>query len=213
VTRDEASETDSVSVRRDRIDEWLDAEKKLWFRGALQVLADSDNEDGVALAAHDFREILEKLPRVPNERGLKSLTGDLFASWRAMTTRTSSLQEGKWTGTVDESLAMFLEELQRYFETFAADWPGARDEARLYLAERLPEPGEEQAHRLDERARQWVALKNYMAGIAHHGRGDASSFAERHEELEAMLEDLILGTLEKYREIDQLIAGVEVDGG
>jgi hypothetical protein len=102
-------------ARRERIAEWLDDDKARWFAAALRVLSDKDNPDAVALAAHDLREILEKLPRESNERSLKEVTKDLLGTWRSMTATTKALQSGAWTGSIDAPLAGFLENYDAVF--------------------------------------------------------------------------------------------------
>lgn len=196
--------------RRERILEWLAEDRRVWFEAALHVQADYENPDSVALAAHETRELLEKLPRQPNEKPLKVLTNELLDAWQKMVAATATLRDGQWQGDVDDLLAGFLVELQGYFETFRRDWPGARDEARAYLAEQLPGSDESSPHRLDQRAREWVDLRRYMTQVAHHG-SDTSEFAGRFQDTEHALLDVALGSLEKYRQIDQIVRDAEAE--
>jgi hypothetical protein len=195
--------------RTARIAAFLREERQAWYDGALRVLADGDNPDRVALAAHGIREVLEKLPRTPNEKSLKQITGDLEKQWATMIAKTTALVAGSWTGPIDEPLADFLDEVQGFFETFNEDWPGAREEAKRFLERSLPEPDTIEANALDERARRWVSARDYMVGIAHHRASDLTEFDARLREIEDMLIDVALGTLEKYRDIDRMIEEVE----
>jgi len=141
------------------------------YLGALMVFS-SANPDRLALAAHGFRELIEKVPRRLGgvQTGHESMTEQarkLQESWR-QTCGTSKCHQDSWKGEIDEPLRNLLTTLGRF-----VDW---LDQSRLPRMERYARtlqmlddspiylPGSLR----DKPIEEWQALDGHFTTISHH---------------------------------------------
>jgi hypothetical protein len=185
------------------------------YVAALRVLSDENNPDRIALAAHGFRELMEKIPEfleVPtpaNHESLKPKVQELQGHWTAMVRKTKCWAMGAWTGEIDGHLGGFLKRLPAFFDWFAAHNPLRRAEARKVL-QRLNIGSMEVAVPLEEQnVGLWMDLKGYFANAAHHRGGmNPDEFTANLLRLESFLSDrLVPRTFEDFAEIDEIIGG------
>jgi hypothetical protein len=185
------------------------------YVSAFRVLADNNNPDRIALAAHSIRELMEKIPEyleVPmpaHHESLKPKVQELLKHWTSMVGKTKSWALGAWTGEIDGHLGGFLKHLLGFFEWFADHNPLRRAEARNLLR-RLNIGGMEVAVPLEEQnVGLWMELKGYFANTAHH-RGDMNpdEFTDNLLRLETFLSDrLVPRTFDDFAEIDEIVGG------
>lgn len=185
------------------------------YVSALRVLADEDNSDRIALAAHGVRELMEKIPEfleVPtpaHHESLKPKVQELLEHWTSMVRKTKCWAMDAWTGEIDGHLGGFLKRLPAFFEWFAAHNPLRRAEARKLL-QRLNVGGIEVAVPLEEQnVGLWMDLKGYFANTAHHRGGmNPDEFTGNLLRLESFLSDRLLPrTFEDFAEIDEIVGG------
>ena len=87
------------------------------YRAAIAVLNDAVMLDRFALAAHDLRELLEKLlgEEVDLGAGLNAKIGVLEPLWKQAAEQEQASGNGHWTGQVTDSLRAFLVAAQAFF--------------------------------------------------------------------------------------------------
>jgi hypothetical protein len=188
------------------------------YLGGVWVLEDPGNPDGSALAAHSFRELMEKLPKyldVPTKaRGEKlgAKVNELDDSWgRAQT--SACHKNGAWGGEIDTHLSGFLSRLQAFFSWLHEHKPRRKAEAAHTLRQLdasrrgLPNPLEV----LNVKA--WEEMHEFFQAVAHHGKKvDRSEFDQRVGGLESFLvERLVPQTFDDLAEIDALLREGEPD--
>lgn len=99
------------------------------YLGALYVLAQPENPDRFAMAAHNLRELMKRILHVRTEiqEGdvrLGDKVINLRNEWDAAAKATSCLDTaGKWSGPIDKPLARFLGMTVRFFEWFKQHHP------------------------------------------------------------------------------------------
>src|SRR5438105_2713154 len=92
------------------------------YAGGLLVMRQGPNPERLVLAAHSFRELMEKLPPsfdVPDPRGPRDLGSEvknLRAKWDAMMGKTKCREEAVWCGELDGPLRGVLRDLEAFFE-------------------------------------------------------------------------------------------------
>jgi hypothetical protein len=111
------------------------------YLGALRVLSDDTNPDRFALAAHELRELMEKIPQwldfpIRREEGRKSLkerVRDLCVQWNSTLKRTACLHAPRSEPVYGEESggrASTRDDGEEYGEYLAeAIWQGEVDEA------------------------------------------------------------------------------------
>ena len=91
-----------------------------WYLGALYALRNRHNPDRLSQAAQSLRELMEKLPRVVQERDLHVISYDFRGKRQSLYTRIQKdkrrLADG-WEGRlIDRPLARTLEEFEAYLK-------------------------------------------------------------------------------------------------
>jgi hypothetical protein len=183
------------------------------YYGAIKVLTDVDNPDRFALAAHDIRELMEKIPnyidvetKAHNEKlGDKVLL--LKEHWHKTCSKTTCVIDGAWNREIDESLASQLQEFESFFKWHDENLPKRNEEIATALRKldisgcKLPISLEEQNVKI------WKQLRKYFLGIAHHGKHpDEDDFDSKLNTFEGFLLDrLYPRTFTDLDEIDQVI--------
>jgi len=179
---------------------------------AATTILNTDFPERMVLAAHEIRELMEKLPRymdVPitaTGYGLKGEVRNLHDRWMRAIERTGCYADGNWRGKLDGALRSFLKGLGRFFDRFSAHMPSRREETRQLLrkldggAPPLPE------HLEDLNVAQWLDMREFFESVAHHGGTTEDQFRRRLEGFEAFsLGRLRPPTFADLDEIDRLI--------
>lgn len=116
----------------------LDEALARMYLGALLALRQTENPDRLALAAHDMRELMEKLARHNNNTEgdgqlvtttMMQQARMLDADWRTSAQRSKCHQGGRWEGEIDDPLRKGLGAVRRFL-----DWVDAmrRGPSELY---------------------------------------------------------------------------------
>lgn len=183
------------------------------YQGALSVLADGENPDRLTLAAHNLRELMNRIPDYlgVETKDLKVRMGDkvtpLAAAWE-QTCNGSSARRGpkEWGGKIDGSLAKFLVDIEEFFEWLLEHRPKRRAVVGKTLRELddasvpLPEPIQEL------RITEWQKYYRYFVAVAHHSSAMEDEFGAYLYSLEMyLLHQLRPKTFEDIEEIDVLI--------
>jgi hypothetical protein len=183
------------------------------YLGGLAVLNDSTNPDSLALAAHAFRELIEKLPAavaVPataRRESLRVKVREVQEAWRRAQDGSRCHSDGKWSGEVDKPLRKLLLRLAEFFAWVDAHLPRRREEIaralqRLDVSGRaLPEPLQ------DLNVEAWTRTHEYFQAVAHHGKvAPRDEFTRWVSAAEAFfLDRLKPRTFEDFASIDELI--------
>lgn len=159
------------------------------YLGSLMALADESNPDRLPLAAHDLRELMEKMPEYMDVKISKpSLRGDLQPlsdEWKKIkaekdSAKCAKLQEG------------FLKKLDEFFSRFEMVHPKRKAQTqkalkKLQSVDRyLPAPLE--ALEFSE----WDLIQDYFLAVAHHRK---ESSVEEFKGWKAALEKFLLDRL------------------
>jgi hypothetical protein len=184
------------------------------YLGALWVLNQGSNPDRVPQAAHSMRELMEKLPRylelpVPkNPTSLSYQVDSLQAKWK----RVQQHPEG--VTPTNDRLWNFLKELQLFFDAVEQNGVYWKDIGRLIQDELDPAGLPLPKVLRDQRAADWVTLRNYFVKVCHHGSPtDAVDLADKIDALETFLLDYLRPrTLDNQAEILALIREGEAHG-
>jgi hypothetical protein len=183
------------------------------YVSALRVLSDLDSPDRLALAAHGFRELMEKIPEylaVPmpaHRESLKPRVQGLHGHWRATLSKTKSRVDGLWNGAIDAHLDSFLRKLPEFFKWFEDHNPLRRDEVRAVLKKLQGGEIEISPPLEDENIRNWIEIRDYFVSTAHHrARTAPDEFFENLSRLEVFLtERLAPRTFDDFAEIDEIL--------
>lgn len=146
------------------------------YLGAIKVLNDMNNIDRFALAAHDLRELMEKLPtyidvetKAHNEK-LGEKVQSLKNKWLDTCKKTACVHDGAWCGEIDNSLASLLQEFGSFFIWHDENLPKRNQEITTALRKldisgcKLPNSLEEQ------NIKTWKDLRKYFNAVSHHGK-------------------------------------------
>lgn len=183
------------------------------YYGAIKVLNDMDNLDRFALAAHDLRELMEKLPNyidVETKAHNETLGGKVLSlkeHWHKTRSKTTCVIDGTWKGEIDESLAFQLLEFESFFKWHDENLPKRTEEIATALRKldisrcKLPISLEEQ------NVKTWGLLREYFLRIAHHRKNPTKDdFDSKLDTFEGFLLDrLSPRTFKDLDEIDQII--------
>lgn len=185
------------------------------YLGALYALDQHSNPDRLALAAHDIREMLEKLPAavgiVPQKPDTVAQCQKFEAKWRRHALKSNTHDNGNFAGEIDEQLLRFLIEAKSFFDWFSSR-PNRRDERaemiRALDAMQVAMPSVIEKIRTDELAHYVY----YFTGVSHHNGPTAEKeFLANLTQLEGFLLNYFYPrTFDEFEELDTLIkAGSE----
>jgi hypothetical protein len=188
------------------------------YLGALMVLRQDGNPERLALASHNFRELMEKLPRyadlpaalpTPPTRpgGVKDKVQQLGALWKRAATKSRCHRDGNWSGEIDSALVKFLAGFGEFYSWFEDEIPTVKKAVGEFLRRldpaRAPLPQTIEVMRIQE----WRSCEEFFIAVSHHGKETTDS--ELNEWVIALerflLERLIPRTFEDYDLIDALI--------
>jgi len=146
------------------------------YSGAIAVFQQTANPDRCALAAHDFRELMEKVPQyldldVPtkNRPSLNQTMIEYGKKWDGCKTKSENHSSGEWTGEIDVHLQGFLAETETLVVFYRGTHPARIQQASSIVCQldptrqRLPEPLQEL------RAQEWHKMYDYFVKVSHHG--------------------------------------------
>ena len=163
------------------------------YVGAHIVLADGANPERFCCAAHELRELIEKVPEIVDvqmqaaRENMKQKAQALEKEYDSALRKTQ-LKPPNWDGAVDLAMVGLLRELQRFVEWVRANAVSRKDEYRSMLRALggqgpvLPPTAEDRMLRsLDE-------LKKFFNNVSHHRHNPtAEQFQEQMSKLESFL--------------------------
>jgi hypothetical protein len=182
------------------------------YLGALTVLY-NENPDRHALAAHNVRELMEKIPAVADikikaqKETLKSKVNHLEGFWKETCERSGCGSSQGWEGKIDTFLLRWLKEIDKFFRWFNEHYPRRKAETAATLrgldgsGRSLPPPLE------DLNISRWESIKDFFQGVAHHRTiQNPEEFSQWQDALEIILLDLLRPrTYEDFDLIDKTI--------
>lgn len=181
------------------------------YRGAVLARRQSENSERLVLAAHDFRELMEKLPRyldvpVAAGSGLTVKVREVVAVW-------DEAEAQKNTADHPTLRDRFLQAFADFAQWFAARDTGRRERAGELLSRldhrKLPVPSSIRELRVDE----WDQCHRYFEGVSHHtlttSDGDFDDWAAVLEEF--LLDRLRPRTYEDRKVLRDIIGEAEND--
>jgi hypothetical protein len=148
------------------------------YYGAIKVLTDIDNPERYALAAHDMRELMEKLPnyidieiKAHNEK-LGDKIQPLKEQWRSTCDKTICFNGETWSGKIDGPLASQLKKFALFFKWHDENFPRRKEEV-ITVLRKLDISGHNLPPTLEKlNVEIWVQIKSYFQGVAHHGASE-----------------------------------------
>ena len=182
------------------------------YIGALYVLQQDANPDRYPLAAHGFREIMEKLPRyrnLPISKGasMGDKVNGLRSEWEKNSKKTQCLNDGKWSGEIDKWLSNILTSVQNFFLWAQSERPNKRVQTAQMLKGLDPSPFGLPDNLGEIRVVEWNAYFDFFVEVSHHKKLSSSDDFERikyHCE-KFLLDRLKPRTFENEQKISSLI--------
>jgi hypothetical protein len=185
------------------------------YAGALHVLQ-SDNPDRLAMAAHNLRELIEKLPNhidVPaaatddaltQPKGLKTLTvqvRELLDQWNKVANQVDGAAE------ISPRLKTFLGRLREFSEWFDQNKQKRREQAIATFRKLDPSPRRLPTPIENYRVGMWISYRDFFIAVAHHGKTCSyDEFLEWLSPFEGFLADCLSPrTFDDFTVIDALI--------
>jgi hypothetical protein len=143
------------------------------YLAAVRALNDDLDPERLSNAAHQMRELMEKIPEIVDVeiRALGERMGqkvaELETEFRSMEEK-SKLKPPEWDGEVDEPARRCLNKMDEFFEWKANHQPRRRDEVTKVLRaldgpNRLVPAEMEKAN-----VKSWMEAKQFFDGVAHH---------------------------------------------
>ena len=189
---------------------------RMYF-GALHAL-NSNNPDKYSIAAHNIRELIDKLPRFLNsplvKYDLNSRVKQFEKEWAKVLKSKSWPMKPEWEGVINDPLMKYLKESQNFFMLFNINRPSRITQLFKFiklldpLFEKLPKKIVK--NRIEEIKFYW----DYFVKIAHHEDiYDLDNYYLYLDSFELFLLDKLKPrTFEKLDKIDKLIAEGEQRG-
>jgi hypothetical protein len=146
------------------------------YLGGLAVFQQSGNPDRAALAAHNFRELMEKAPKyldlsMPsrNRPSLNQTVIEYVKKWDGCKNKSANHSDGDWEGEIDAHLQGFLKETEIFVVFYKETHTTRIEQASSIvcqldpLRERLPDPLQKL------RAQEWHEIYDFFVKVSHHG--------------------------------------------
>ncbi|MFQ5922328.1 MAG: hypothetical protein ACE5M4_05745 [Anaerolineales bacterium] len=183
------------------------------YLGALFVLSNASNHDRHALAAHNLRELMDRLMAhigVDTRAWTDQMAGrlePLVTAW-TQASENSSAHTGPddWSGAIDNHLRKFLHKAEKFFAWLNENRIARRVSVRQTL-ENL-DPGRKQVPEAIRAPgiKAWMKYHKYFVGVAHHHGFAPSEFDSNLHDLEHyLLNRLRPRTFQEFEEIRKLI--------
>lgn len=191
----------------------------MMYEAALAVLASDEVPDRLALAAHDIREVMEKLPEFiqapvqAQKESLRVKVNSLQDSWRHTLAKSICHQDERWVGQIDRPLSGFLKRIAVFFGWYETHAPRRRQEI-AHAIQQLDVSGRRLPGRLEELSvERWDRTKAFFQLVAHHRK--QTTLAELHQWL-SDFEQCVLNltsprTFDDFDDIDRIIEEGEID--
>lgn len=195
----------------------FDGSLALMYLAAIYVLGDSRNPDRAALAAHNLRELLSRLPKRfgldthPFTEKLDTELTLLRDRWNNAQRNSACFRSDPWNGEIDAPLLKFLSAVRRLFDWYDSIRPRRRQVVTATLRKLDPAPVNLPVHMEDQLWQEWQALYTYFAGVAHHEKQvGVTEFRLQVDRLEAyLINRLRPPTFEDIKDIADLIRQAE----
>lgn len=185
----------------------------MMYYGALLVLNQEENPERYVLAAHNLRELSEKLPRkinAPIGKKIAPLNDKVIPLIQAWENAISKCDYDKVKNTfnkIDNNVAKFFGKMSEFFEWFHLERGSRRQQVKKTLTSldplklSLPEPIQ------DLRTDKWQKYYDIFTKVSHHNtNNDFKDFDSRVRSFEQYLLDLLNPrTFEDLTEIDKII--------
>lgn len=190
---------------------------EVMYVGALHVLNDTHNPDRFALAAHNLRELMEKLPdyvdveqQKPNGN-LNEKVKALGDDWKRAAQNSNCKSENGWNGTIDASLKKFLSCVGKFFDWVAESLPKRMDAFRKAISSFDPAMNELPDALSELSVTAWQRMRDFFVSTSHHRKAPSGGeFEKWRNALENFLIDrLAPRTFEDFDELDALILEAE----
>jgi len=180
------------------------------YFGAHAALRDGSNPERLCISAHEFRELIEKVPEIVDvstpaqkERMGNKIQPVETAYDGAMS--RSQVRPPGWVGTVDQPLVRLLESVREFFAWKKKHNVRRRQEVTSTLRA-LDGPGRLLPPDLEEATvSAWMEMKDFFQNVAHHQHDPT---LQQFEEQVRKLESFLLAKLnpETFAEFDVLDA-------
>jgi hypothetical protein len=191
-----------------------DAQLAEMYVGALRVLDDGANPDGIAQCAHSMRELIEKIPdvvgvRIASLSDLSAEVGRLESAFEAAC-GSASFCGGKWEGQIDGPLRDLVRVVDHLVAWREKNRKTRREAARETLRELDPSGRGVPGTLGDVNVREWMAARRYFTDLSHHRKSDDTGFRDRITGLERFLAiQLRPRPFADFDEIDRIVAEAE----
>ncbi|GER78876.1 conserved hypothetical protein [Candidatus Denitrolinea symbiosum] len=187
------------------------------YLGAIFVLGDSKNPDRLALAAHNFRELLSRLPKrlgLDTKSFQEKLDSELFSlreQWDRAQRNSKCRRSDSWDGEIDPPLLKFLSLIPTFFDWYDSIRPRRKQVVTRALRKLDPAPVNLPSHIEQEHWQEWQALYSYFAAVAHHEKHvNMEEFQSQVNRLEIYLVTRLRPrTFEDIKDIENLIRRAE----
>lgn len=195
---DDPIRRDPLSGRQQRLRRALEKKDPVLgktYSGVYVSLQNEAHPDGIAVAAFEARELMDRLPRhmdVPIQKGgLRSKVKELKGKWDKFV-RTDEYKKKWWPKKKAKKLEKMLTKIDAFFSWNEKIFPLKREEALKTLrgldGYSPTLPAEVEGEQVDE----WMALKDRFNDIAHH---NSESNRQEIEGLMLRLETLLFPRL------------------
>lgn len=197
----------------------IDKDTKLaaMYFGAIAVLEQRDNPERLVLAAHNLREMMEKLPKYldlpihAKPLSLKEKVQELIRRRDKVVKNSNCHTDTGWQGEIDKSLQQFLGDVDEFSDWFKEVQPSRRQRIAKIIRG-LDPSGSALPESLEVRQlKVWDRCNDFFQGVSHHTKDCAQ---ETFEDQLSILENFLLDrlsprTFEDFAVIDKLIKEVE----
>jgi hypothetical protein len=166
------------------------------YIGAHYALNDNANPERLCCAAHEIRELMEKVPEIVDIRAvsaveIKGKVRELSGAYEAAVGKTL-LSAPNWGGTVDSAMAKLLEQMREFMEWVKTNVTKRGDDV-LNMFRPLDGPGRVLPPDLEEEMmREWKKMRRFFQNVSHH------QYSAKPEEFENQLQALELFLLRKF---------------
>lgn len=194
------------------------------YLGGVYALA-SDNPDRHAVAAHCFRELMEKVRRyipaplpVPDKtsKDLPNMTvkvRELQSLWNKTKKASKSFSNNAWSGALDSPLGKFLIRTETFFQWVEQERPARKQQTAAVLRRLDPQGHALPAPIENLRIQEWEHYDEFFQDVAHHRINVEEAELLRYIDLieQFLLDRLVPRTFDDYKVIDEIIKEGETD--
>lgn len=183
------------------------------YLGALMVLSDENNIDRFSLAAHGFRELMEKFPNYANistrpSASMGNKIVDLKKVWQKAK-GSCCWQNDMWNGDIDGKLRELLENIDELFKWHEASIPSRAEIAKETFRKIDPSHRSIPSRLETINANWWREMNEFFQAVAHHGKETTiDEFRKYVFALEQFLiERIAPRTYDDHGQIDSILEG------